>query len=201
MASRLENFPFLIQRLILALFLIFPIGLAIISQIQYIAGNLDLYSTLLLAPLFLFLIGFLVYIQTSDKQGSGNSAVVLMVGFSVAIRTAVLLVLSTDLTSDVLDVHNYAVDIVRGDPTAHTDQYTYIPEATYLSMTGLTHALFYKLFGASVKTAKLLSVAVGAITVAGVAAHAVATNIRRRKQIQHGIETSAPDPEPGKEET
>lgn len=164
LASRLKKIPFLIQRLTLVLFLVFPIGLAILTQIQNITGNQDLYSTLLLAPLLILFFGFMVYIQISEVQGSGSLAVLLLIGFAVSVRTATLLILSTDLTSDVLDVHNYAIDIVMGTPTAHTDQYTYIPEATYLSMTGLTHALFYKLFGASVKTVKLLSVVVSAIT-------------------------------------
>ena len=164
MANRSENIPFLIQRIALVITLIFPIGLAIFTQIQDISKDFDLYSTLLLAPLVIVFFSLMVYIQLSNRQGSEISAVILMIGFAISIRTATLLILSTDLSSDVLDVHNYAIDIVRGTPTSRMDQYTYIPEATYLTMTGLTHAIFYKLFGASVKTAKLLSVAIGAIT-------------------------------------
>lgn len=164
MASRLEKIPLLTQRIILVIFLIFPLGLAIYTQIQHIVGNLDLYGTLLLAPLMIVFVGYMVYTLSSDKPGFGNTAFLLMIGFSIALRAVTLLIISTDLYSDVLDVHNYAIDIVRGMPTAHTDHYTYIPEATYLSMTGLTHAFFYMLFGASVKTAKLLTVVISAIT-------------------------------------
>ncbi len=47
-------------------------------------------------------------------------------------------------------------------------------------------------------TADTVGVAVGAVTVAGIAAHAVTTNIRKRKIIQEGIQSSEPPAAEGK---
>jgi 4-amino-4-deoxy-L-arabinose transferase-like glycosyltransferase len=65
-----------------------------------------------------------------------------------------------------LDIHLYALDILNGDPTANLEKYSYIPNASYLSMTGMTYAGLYKIFGASVKTAKFFTVAISGLTCA-----------------------------------
>jgi len=48
-------------------------------------------------------------------------------------------------------------------------------------------------------TADRIGTGLAAVTAAGIAAHAVTTNIRKRKEIQHRVETSTPEPPGGGE--
>ena len=91
-------------------------------------------------------------------------AVSLVILFAVALRMAMALILSTDLTSDVLDTHLYALDILSGNIPVTLGKYTYIPASSYKSMMGVTLAGFYAILGASVRTAKFFMVIFAGLT-------------------------------------
>ncbi len=158
------NLSFGIQRIFLVIFLIFPIALGLLFQLRFAIPTLEPYQTFSLAPIFIVFLGFLFIILSGKENRNNWQLVALLIGFALALRLAMVLILSSDLYSDLLDVHLYAIDILRGNPTANLGKYTYIPEASYLSMTGLTFAGLYKIFGASVKTAKLFTVALSSLT-------------------------------------
>ncbi len=73
-------------------------------------------------------------------------AVALVISLAVTLRLAMNLVLSTDLTSDVLDTHLFALDILSGNIPVAAGKSTYIPASAYKNMMGVTLAGFYAIF-------------------------------------------------------
>jgi hypothetical protein len=159
-----QQFVLWCQRIVLAILLIFPLSLALLYQISGIARFPSGFDVLVLAPLFFTLAGFLVYLFLRGEIKGDWMAIALVILLAVALRMAMSLILSTDLTSDVLDTHLFAQDILSGNITAHAGKYTYIPAATYLNMMGVTLAGLYALLGASVRTAKFFMVVLAGLT-------------------------------------
>lgn len=162
--NRAQNFVLWSQRIALAILLIFPLSLALLYQIISFTAFTSGFDILTLLPMFLTLLGFLGFIFLRAGTNNDWIAVALVILLAVALRMAMSLILSTDLTSDTLDTHLFALDILSGNITANTGKYTYIPAATYLNMMGVTLAGLYALFGASVRTAKFFMVVVAGIT-------------------------------------
>jgi hypothetical protein len=152
------------QRIALAILLIFPLTLALVIQIESIIALKRTFDVVMLTPIFLALLGLLVYIFLHDEKESDWLAVILVILLAVAVRMAMSLMLSTDLTSDVLDTHLFALDILSGDIPVAAGKYTYIPASTYKNMMGVTLAGFYAILGASVKTAKFFMLVFAGLT-------------------------------------
>ena len=152
------------QRIALAILLIFPLTLALIIQVTSFASFKSGFDVLMLTPIFLTLLGLLVYIFFLDRNVPDWTSVALVILFAVGLRMAMTLVLSTDLVSDVLDTHLYALDILSGNIPVEAGKYTYIPASSYKSMMGVTLAGFYTILGASVRTAKFFMVVFAGLT-------------------------------------
>ena len=152
------------QRCALAILLIFPLSLAIFYQVSGIAAFPSGFDVLMLAPLFFTLPFLLVYLFLRGDASEDWFAIALVILLAIALRLAMSLILSTDLTSDVLDTHLFALDILSGNITANAGKYTYIPAATYLNMMGVTLAGLYALFGASIRIAKFFMVLLAGLT-------------------------------------
>ena len=152
------------QRVALVILLIFPLSLALIFQVASFSTLKSGFDIVMLTPIFLTLLGFLVYIFLRNGKESDWFAVSLVILFAVALRMAMALILSTDLTSDVLDTHLYALDILSGNIPVTLGKYTYIPASSYKSMMGVTLAGFYTILGASVRTAKFFMVIFAGLT-------------------------------------
>ncbi len=119
---------------------------------------------LMLAPLFLTFSGFLVYVFLRGHVSNDWLAIVLAISLTLALRLAMGLLLSTDLVSDTLDAHLFALDILAGNITGNEGKYTSIPLATYWNMMGVTLAGLYTLFGAGIRTAKIFMVVLSGLT-------------------------------------
>jgi hypothetical protein len=152
------------QRIALGILLIFPLTLALVIQIASLVAIKSRFDIVMLTPVFLALLGLLIYIFLRDGKESDWIAVSLVILLAVAVRLAMNLILSTDLTSDVLDTHLFALDILSGNIPVTAGKYTYIPASTYKNIMGVTLAGFYAIFGASVRTAKLVMVVFAGLT-------------------------------------
>jgi hypothetical protein len=150
-----------IQRIILVVLLIFPLAFILVYQVSGLTSD---HKALMLAPLFLTLAGFLVYIFLRGNVTGDWLAVVLAILLTIALRLAMGLLLSTDLVSDTLDAHLFAQDILSGNIIANAGKYTSIPLASYWNMMGVTLAGIYAIFGAGIRTAKLFMVVLAGLT-------------------------------------
>jgi hypothetical protein len=77
---------------------------------------------------------------------------------AIALRLVVLPLLSTNFSSDMADIHSFALDVASGQPFANLPDYQGIPRATHLNMTGLVMSIVYRILGASFATAKMFMV-------------------------------------------
>ena len=161
--------PFLLQRLALVLFLLFPIVLSIVSQILLVVHSWDFIKfinfgflvTFFLLPIFAILTKNLIWKSIEQFK---SLPLIWVVGLAIVLRIIFLQLISTDFVSDMEDVHFLAVDISSGHPLANLDTYPNIPSATHLNMSALVLSFVYKLFGASTTTAKLFLIVLGGLT-------------------------------------
>ena len=64
---------------------------------------------------------------------------------AIALRLIVLPLLSTNFSSDMADIHAFAVDVASGQPFANLHNYQGIPRASHLNMTGLVMSVIYRI--------------------------------------------------------
>jgi 4-amino-4-deoxy-L-arabinose transferase-like glycosyltransferase len=161
---------FLLQRIALVLFTLLPVGFSLIVQIQYVSGNwsipLFVRTSLLVGLLLLPLVAVLLRDDLWNAiEGTGYIPLVWVITLAIALRLIVLPLLSTNFTSDMLDMHLFAVDVVSGRPFANLEAYQGIPWAVHLNMTGLLTSVVYRIFGATFATAKMFMVVLAGLSV------------------------------------
>ena len=162
--------PFFLQRIALVIFSFLPVLFALLSQLQYIFGSwsislilrVALLVGILLLPLFALLIRDDLW---QAIEATGYIPLLWVLILAVSLRLIVLPLFSTNFSSDMLDTHLFATDIVAGHPFANLAQYQGIPWAVHLDMTGLVTSLVYRVFGASFATGKMFMLVVEALTV------------------------------------
>ena len=152
------------------LFSFLPIGFALYYQLQYLFDNWSILVFvrigLIVGLLFLPLIAILIKEDLwRSIENTGYIPLVWVIILAVALRLIVLPLLSTNFSSDMLDVHLFAVDIVSGHPFANLSNYQGIPWAVHLDMTGLVTSVVYRIFGASFATAKMFMLVLAGLTV------------------------------------
>lgn len=162
--------PVFLQRIALIIFAFLPVGFALVVQLQYLfrdwSISLFIRVGLIVGMLFLPLIAILIKDNLWHAiEETGYVPLLWVIIFAVGLRLIILPLLSTNFTSDMMDVHLFAVDVVSGDPFANLENYQGIPWAVHLNMTGLLTSLVYRMFGASFATAKTLMVIVAGLTV------------------------------------
>jgi 4-amino-4-deoxy-L-arabinose transferase-like glycosyltransferase len=161
--------PFLLQRLVLVLFLLFPITLSIFSQILLVIHSWDFIKfikfgflvTFFLLPIFAILAKDSIWEAIEQFK---HLPLIWVVGLAIILRIIFVQLISTNFASDMEDVHFLAVDISSGHPLANLDKYPNIPSATHLDMSALVLSYVYRLFGASTSTAKLFLILLGGLT-------------------------------------
>ena len=161
---------FLLQRIALLLFAFLPVGFSLIVQIQYLSGNwsipLFLRTSLLVGLILLPLAAALARDDLWNTiEGTGYIPLIWVITLAVALRLIALPLLSTNFTSDMLDMHLFAVDVVSGQPYANLAEYQGIPWAVHLNMTGLLTSVVYRIFGATFATGKMFMVVLAGISV------------------------------------
>jgi len=163
------DIPYLLQRLTLIIFALFPIALSIISQTYLIIQSwsfMKLFQFGFLVALFLTPI-FAIFSRNSTwtliKQ-SKYLIIFWVVGLAIILRIILVQIISTDFVSDMEDVHLLAMDIYSGNPLANIDNYPNIPGATHLNMSALVLSFIYKSFGASTAIAKLFLIILNGLT-------------------------------------
>lgn len=159
-----------LQRIALVIFSILPVGLSLYHQLQYIAGNWSL-------PLFirtsllvgLLLVPLIAVVLINDLwhsiEKTGYIPLIWVILLAIGLRLIVLPLLSTNFSSDMLDMHLFAVDVVSGQPFANLQSYQGIPWAVHLNTTGLLTSIVYRIFGASFAVAKMFMVVLAGLTV------------------------------------
>ena len=161
---------FLLQRIALIIFAILPLGLALFYQTRYLLDTWDaflfvrigLITGILLIPLIAILIKDDLW---ASIERNGYVPLLWVVALGVSLRLILVPLLSTNFTSDFEDIHNFAVDVVSGNPFANLANYPSIPWATHLNMTGLVLSLVYRIFGAGFTTAKMFMVVMSGLTI------------------------------------
>ncbi|MDQ2691250.1 MAG: glycosyltransferase family 39 protein, partial [Chloroflexota bacterium] len=98
-------------------------------------------------------------------ERTGYIPLLWVILLAVGLRLIVLPLLSTNFSSDMLDMHLFAVDVVSGRPFANLEEYQGIPWAVHLNVTGLVTSVIYRIFGASFATAKMFMVILSGLTV------------------------------------
>ncbi|HSL45722.1 MAG TPA: glycosyltransferase family 39 protein [Anaerolineales bacterium] len=161
---------FFLQRIALVLLSVLPIGFSLFSQLGYLLENWPLSSFFRIGLLIAMLLAPLAAILLRDNlwgtiESTGYIPLVWIVALAVALRLVVLPLLSTNFSSDMQDMHLFAVDVVSGQPFANLETYQGIPWAVHLDMTGLVTSILYRIFGASPTTAKMFMVVLAALTV------------------------------------
>lgn len=161
--------PIILQRLALVVFLIFPLVLAFIAQFVRLLQTWDAVKAvqmILLVGAFLTPVITLFLKDTFWKsiQSLRPFPLLWIIIISITLRIVLLPLISTDLVSDMEDVHLFATDLYSGDPFANLANYPNIPSATYLTLTGIVLSLIYKIFGASVSVAKFVLVVLAGLT-------------------------------------
>lgn len=162
--------PIFLQRIALILFGILPIGLSLYHQLLFIVDNwtppVFIRTGLLVGLLFLPL---MAVVARNDLwaaiEKTGSIPVLWVILLAIGLRLIVLPLLSTNFSSDMLDMHLFAVDVVSGRPFANLEDYQGIPWAVHLNITGLVTSVIYRIFGASFTTAKMLMVVLAGLTV------------------------------------
>ncbi len=162
--------PFFLQRIALVIFVFLPICFSLFVQLQYLSGNwgISLFIRMALFVGIFFLPLFAILIKDDlwhTIEATGYIPLVWVIVLAIALRLLVLPLLSTNFSSDMLDVHLFAVDVVSGHPFANLKNYQGIPWAVHLDMTGLLTSLVYRIFGASFATAKTFMVILAGLTV------------------------------------
>ena len=162
--------PFFLQRIALLIFSILPVGPAFVAQLGYLLDNGSIFLFLRMAFLVGVLLLPLVLILLRDDlcnsiEGGGYAPLLWVVMLSIALRLIVIPLLSTNFTSDFEDIHNFAVDVVSGNPYANLSNYPSIPWATHLNMTGLVMSIVYRIFGTGFATAKMFMLVLSTLTV------------------------------------
>jgi 4-amino-4-deoxy-L-arabinose transferase-like glycosyltransferase len=160
---------FLLQRLALIIFFVFPVALSIISQIYLLIHSWNFIKFLQLGFLVaIFLIPvFAVFVKNSiwvSIEQTKHLPIFWVVGLAIILRVVLVQLISTDFVSDMEDVHLFASDIYSGNPTANLQNYPNIPYTTYLTMTGIVLSIIYKLFGVSTAIAKFTLVILAGLT-------------------------------------
>lgn len=161
---------FFVQRIALIIFSILPIGFGLLSQLGFLLGHWPIFQFvrmgLLVGLLFVPLIAFLFHDDLwSWIESRGYIPLLWVILLSVALRLIFIPLLSTNFTSDFEDIHNFAVDVVSGDPFRNLDNYPSIPWATHLNMTGLFMSIVYRIFGVGFSTAKMFMLVLSTLTV------------------------------------
>lgn len=75
---------------------------------------------------------------------------------NLGVRFFLVAAFSTNLFSDMLDVHLFAQDIISGEPFRNLGSYTYIPFSTYLNMTAMLLSVVYRFLSPAEASAKLM---------------------------------------------
>lgn len=161
---------FLLQRIALLLFGFLPIGFSFVSQLGYLFETWPISAFVRVGLLVaMLLVPFMAVLLNDDLwysiEKTGYIPLLWVVVLSVALRLIVLPVLSTNFSSDMQDMHLFAVDVVSGQPYANLETYQGIPWAVHLDMTGLLTSVVYRFFGATPATAKMFMVVLAALTV------------------------------------
>jgi 4-amino-4-deoxy-L-arabinose transferase-like glycosyltransferase len=154
------NAAIILQRLLLLIFIIFPVTLAIVAQGISLVHSWNFIKTVQVSLLVAVFLTPVVAVFTNHSfwaaiEKSEKSLVVWIIATAIGVRIILIPLISTDFVSDMRDIHLFAVDIYAGDPFANLDKYRYIPHATYLTMSGYVLSFVYQIFGASTAVAKL----------------------------------------------
>jgi 4-amino-4-deoxy-L-arabinose transferase-like glycosyltransferase len=170
MNPTLSKMSFLLQRIALLIFSLLPIGFALFYQSLYLINNWTIFTFvrigLLVAIIFLPLIALLFKDNVWQSiEEMGYVPLLWVIILAIALRLIVLPLLSTNFSSDMADIHSFAVDVASGQPFANLQNYQGIPRATHLNMTGLVMSVVYRILGASFATAKMFMVVLAALTV------------------------------------
>jgi 4-amino-4-deoxy-L-arabinose transferase-like glycosyltransferase len=165
-----SKLSFFLQKTALVIFSFLPIGFALYSQSQYLADNWTIFTFvrigLIVAILFLPLIALLFKENVWQSiEEAGYVPLLWVIILAIALRLIVLPLLSTNFSSDMADIHSFAVDVASGQPFANLHNYQGIPRASHLNMTGLVMSVIYRFLGASFATAKMFMVVLAASTV------------------------------------
>jgi 4-amino-4-deoxy-L-arabinose transferase-like glycosyltransferase len=163
------DMPLILHRLALAVFIIFPVTLALIAQFFRLVQNWDVlkaFQLILLVGVFLTPVIALFTKDTiwTSIEKSRPLPFLWVLVISIALRIVLLPLISTDFVNDMEDIHLFANDINSGDPFANLSNYPNIPYATYLTLTGIILSFVYKIFGASTAIAKFLLVLLAGLT-------------------------------------
>ena len=168
MKPTLPKMSFFLQRIALIIFSFLPVGLAIYYQLLYLSHQLDYFLTcsdwITCSSIFLPLIVFLIQddVWHSIEEMGYVPLWVIILPLPYAYRPPLL---STNFSSDMADIHAFAVDVASGQPFANLHNYQGIPRASHLNMTGLVMSVLYRIVGASFATPKTLMVVLVALTV------------------------------------
>ncbi len=159
----------ILHRLALVVFIVFPIGLALIAQLFRVVQNWDIvkfFQIGLAVGIFLTPVIALFVKETfwMSIEKSMPFSVLWVIVTSIGLRIVLLPLISTDFVSDMEDIHLFATDIYSGNPFANLSNYPNIPYATYLTLTGIILSSVYKVFGASATIAKFLLVLLAGLT-------------------------------------
>lgn len=163
------SLPLVLQRLVLLIFIFFPVTFALIAQITSLLHTWDVLKAVqisLLVGVFLIPLAavFTNHSFWASIETSKYFPVFWVVSIAIGLRLTLIPLISTDFVSDMRDIHLFAKDIYAGDPFANLNSYRYIPHATYLTLSGYVLAFFYNLFGASTTVAKLFLVFLSVLT-------------------------------------
>lgn len=152
-------------------------------QGKFILSLGENYELTMLLPIVLTFFFFLLYLVYFYKNPSEKPwfEVGLVIAFCISIRLGLMLILSTNPASDFLDTHLFAIDILNNQGASKIYSYTFMPYTSYLNMMSITLSLFYRIFGADIKIAKLIMVAFSGLT-AGVI-YAIGKDVSGKKSI------------------
>ena len=170
MNSTYPKLPFFLQRIALVIFSILPVGLSFYHQLIHIAGSWApstfIRTGLIVGLLFLPLLAIAVRNDFwAAIEKTGYIPLLWVIFLAIGLRLIVLPLLSTNFSSDMLDMHLFAVDVISGQPFENLEDYQGIPWAVHLNMTGLVTSVIYRIFGASFATAKMFMVVLAGLTV------------------------------------
>mgnify|MGYP002640131370 CR=1 FL=1 len=163
------DLPFILQRLGLLIFALFPVTLSIISQTFLVASSWNFTKLFFLGGLVAVFLTPLFAMFSSKSIGVliekfEPLAIFWVIGLAFVLRIVLVQLISTDFVSDFEDIHFVAVDIFSGNTLENLDEYPNIPRAIHLNMPALILSFVYKLFGASTTTAKLFMIVLSVLT-------------------------------------
>jgi len=166
-ASPRFDAPLLLQRVVLAIFIVMPVTLALLAQALFLVRTWDIFKAVqifllfgvLLAPLILLFTNPSIWTLLEKHEGW---LVVWVIAIAIGLRLIFLPLISTDFISDMADIHSFAGEIIAG--TADVNNYPNISYAAYLSLTSLVLSFVYKIFGVSTTAAKFFLVLLFVLT-------------------------------------